>query len=159
MHTLVRKLVALSVWKYHMALTEIQLKICRLHGSLSQKSCRPLCSGNVPNSNVTIKFAQIHYFLWQNVGEDKRYYVLLAQKLWGTCPPINSVPASGSVFDQLYPALGTNPMSQIFRSSFFLETRLSSESLEPLLGFLAYLEPKLWIRTRNLVKNCTPWSC
>jgi len=29
-----------------------------------------------------MKFAQIHYFLSQNVGGDKRYYV----------PPINSVP-------------------------------------------------------------------
>jgi len=36
MHTLV-KLVALSVEKYYMALTEIQLRICRFHGSLSRK--------------------------------------------------------------------------------------------------------------------------
>ena len=42
MHTLVSKLVALSVEKYYMALTEIQLKICRFHGSLSQKGSRPL---------------------------------------------------------------------------------------------------------------------
>jgi len=42
MHTLVHKLVALSVEKYYMALTEIQLKICRFHGSLSQKGSRPL---------------------------------------------------------------------------------------------------------------------
>jgi len=34
---LVSKLVALSVEKYYMALKEIQLKICRLDGSLSQK--------------------------------------------------------------------------------------------------------------------------
>jgi len=26
----------------------------------------------------------------------------------------------------------------------FLETRLPSESLEPLNGFLAYMEPQLW---------------
>ena len=37
MHTLLRKLVALSVEKYYMALTEIQLKIYRFHGSRSQK--------------------------------------------------------------------------------------------------------------------------
>ena len=37
MHTSLSKLVALSVEKYHMVLTEIQLKICRFHGSLSQK--------------------------------------------------------------------------------------------------------------------------
>ena len=42
MHTLFSKLVALSVEKYYMALTEIQLKICRFHGSLSQKGSRPL---------------------------------------------------------------------------------------------------------------------
>jgi len=36
------KLVALSVEKYYMALTEIQLKICSLHGSLCQKGSRPL---------------------------------------------------------------------------------------------------------------------
>jgi len=41
MHTLVGKLVALSVEKYYMALTEIQLNICRFHGALSQKGSRP----------------------------------------------------------------------------------------------------------------------
>ena len=29
-------------WKYYMVLTEIQLKICRFHGSFSQKGSRPL---------------------------------------------------------------------------------------------------------------------
>jgi len=42
MHVLVSKLVALSVENYFMALTEIQLKTCRFHGSLSQKGSRPL---------------------------------------------------------------------------------------------------------------------
>jgi len=42
MHTLVSKLVALSVEKYYMAVTEIQSKICRFHRSLSQKCSRPL---------------------------------------------------------------------------------------------------------------------
>jgi len=41
MHTLISKIVALSVEKYYMALTEIQLKIYRFHGSLSQKGSRP----------------------------------------------------------------------------------------------------------------------
>jgi len=41
MYTLA-KLVALSVEKYYMALTEIQLKTCKFHGSLSQKGSRPL---------------------------------------------------------------------------------------------------------------------
>jgi len=39
---LVSKLVTLGVEKYYMALTEIQLKICRFHGSPSQKGSRPL---------------------------------------------------------------------------------------------------------------------
>jgi len=30
-----------------------------------------LCWGNVSNSNVTMTFAQLHYFLSQNVGGDK----------------------------------------------------------------------------------------
>jgi len=42
MHTLVGKLVALSIKKYYMALTKIQLKIYKFHGSLSQKGSRPL---------------------------------------------------------------------------------------------------------------------
>jgi len=42
MHTLVSKLVPLNVEKYDVALTEIQLKICRFHGFLSQKVSRPL---------------------------------------------------------------------------------------------------------------------
>jgi len=42
MYTLVSKLVALSVKKYYMALTESQIKICRFHGSLSQNGSRPL---------------------------------------------------------------------------------------------------------------------
>jgi len=29
----------------------------------------------VSNSNVRMKSAQIHYFLSQNIGGDKRYYV------------------------------------------------------------------------------------
>jgi len=46
MHTLVSKLVALSVEKYYMALTEIPLKICGFHGSLSQKGSRSLICPN-----------------------------------------------------------------------------------------------------------------
>jgi len=42
MHTLVSKLVALSVEKYYMALTDIQLIICRFHGSYNRKGSRPL---------------------------------------------------------------------------------------------------------------------
>jgi len=52
MHTLVSKLGALSVEKYYIALTEIQLKICRFHGSLSQKVPDPWDKPKVTNSLV-----------------------------------------------------------------------------------------------------------
>jgi len=40
--------------------------------------------GNVSNSNVTMKFAQIQYFLSQNVGRYKKYYVPpIMSKSWG----------------------------------------------------------------------------
>ena len=42
MDTLFSRLVALSVEKYYMALTEIQLKICRFHGSLRQEGSQSL---------------------------------------------------------------------------------------------------------------------
>jgi len=42
MHRLVSNFVVLSVVKYDMALTETPLKVCRFHGSLSQKGSRPL---------------------------------------------------------------------------------------------------------------------
>jgi len=55
-----------------------------------------LCWGKISNSNVTMKFAQLHYFSSQNVGEDKRYYVPPLSKRWedmSPVPPLNSVPA------------------------------------------------------------------
>jgi len=54
MHTLVSKSVALSVEKYYMALTEIELKICRFHSSLSQNASRPLTSRNY---NLSVRLA------------------------------------------------------------------------------------------------------
>jgi len=48
-------------------------------------------------------------------------------------------------------------MSQLLRSSFFLETRLSYESLEPLMiDFLAYLDQKLCHKNQKVVKMSTP---
>jgi len=47
---------------------------------------------------------------------------------------------------QVYPALGTNPMGH------FLKSRLSSRSLEPLTGLLAYLEPKLLLKKQKRIK-------
>jgi len=46
-----------------------------------------LCWGYVSNSNVTMKFAQIHYSLSQNVGGSKDIMSPPVQKLWGRCPP------------------------------------------------------------------------
>jgi len=53
-----------------------------------------LCWGNVSNSNVNMKFAQIQYFLSQNVGRTKDIMSPLS-KSWGDMSPlspINSVP-------------------------------------------------------------------
>jgi len=55
-----------------------------------------VCWGNVSNSNVTVKFAQLHYFLSQNVGGPKDI-VPHCPKVGGhvlPVPPINSVPGS-----------------------------------------------------------------
>jgi len=43
-----------------------------------------------------------------------------------------------------------------FWLKYFLETRLSSESLDPLIDFLAYLEPKLWPTNKKLDINSNP---
>jgi len=45
-----------------------------------------LCWGNVSNSDVTVKFAQLHYFLSQNVGGTKDNMSPFP-KVGGTCPP------------------------------------------------------------------------
>jgi len=56
------------------------------------------------------------------------------------------------LFDQVYLALGT---SHFLGSKFFV-TRLSSETLEAMIGILAYLEPKLWLKKQKLGKNSNP---
>jgi len=64
-----------------------------------------LCWGKVSNSNVTMKFAHLHYFSSQNVWEDKIYYVPPVQKLGVTCPrhpPLNSVPVWVSAIPAAY---------------------------------------------------------
>jgi len=50
-----------------------------------------LCWGNIFNSNVTMKFAQLHYFFSQNIGGDNYYYVPHAQKLGKTTSPRSSL--------------------------------------------------------------------
>jgi len=52
---------------------------------------------------------------------------------------------------QVYLALGANPTGH-FLAQFFWESRLSSKSLEPFIGLLAYLEPKLWLKNQTFVK-------
>ena len=44
----------------------------------------------------------------------------------------------------------------IFWLNFVLDLRLSSESLESLIGLLAYLDPKLWLHKQKLVKILPP---
>jgi len=48
--------------------------------------------------------------------------------------------------------MGFDPMGQIFDLKFF-ETRLESESLEPLIDYLALLGQKLWPKNLNFDKN------
>jgi len=50
------------------------------------------------------------------------------------------------LFGQVYQALDTNPIGH-FLAQDFLQTKLQSTSLEDsLIGLLAYLEPKLWLK-------------
>jgi len=56
----------------------------------------------------------------------------------------------------LFPALDAHRMGPRFGPNIFDETRLSYESLEPLIGFLAYLDEKLCQKEQKVVKNPTP---
>jgi len=47
-----------------------------------------LCWGNVSNSNVTMKFAQLDYFLSQNIGGTKDIMSPLSKSLGGHVPPV-----------------------------------------------------------------------
>jgi len=46
-----------------------------------------LCWGNVYKSKITMTFAQLHYFLSQNIGGDKGNYVLPYSKVEGDMSP------------------------------------------------------------------------
>ena len=60
-------------------------------------------------------------------------------------------------YDLLYPSLPGRPSNgPTFLPKYCLETRLSYESLEPLIGFLAYLDEKLCHKNQKVVKNPTP---
>ena len=65
---------------------------------------------------------------------------------------------SGCVFAFLWPTLhvpGRPSNGPTFWPKYFYETRLSHESLEPLIGFLAYLDEKLCHKNQKVVKNLT----
>jgi len=49
-------------------------------------------------------------------------------------------------------------MSQLL-AKVCLDTTLLSKSLEPLIGFVAFLVPKLWLKNKFLVKNKNPTRC
>jgi len=50
------------------------------------------------------------------------------------------------------PGSGRQP-NRPFLALVFLETRPKSASLEPLNGFLAYLEPKLWLENLQFLEK------
>ena len=69
------------------------------------------------------------------------------------------VVTSGGVFAFLWPTLpGPRRISNgpTFWPKYLYETRLPYESLEPLIGFLAYLDEKLCHKNQKVVKNPTP---
>jgi len=66
---------------------------------------------------------------------------------------------NGGVFASFWPRLigpGRQPNEPFFLAKVFLETRLWSEFLQLLIGFLAFLEPKLWLKNKNLGKKSSP---
>ena len=86
------------------------------------------------------------------VRSQKKFSVLGLGFSWGGV-------TSGGVFTFLWPTLpgpGRPSNSPTFWPKYFYETRLSCESLEPLIGFLAYLDEKLCHKKQKVVKNPTP---
>ena len=66
---------------------------------------------------------------------------------------------SGGVFVFLWPTLhglGRPSNGPTFWPKYFYETRISHETLEPLIGFLAYLDQNLCHQNQKLVKISTP---
>jgi len=66
---------------------------------------------------------------------------------------------SGDIFAFLWPTLpspGRPSNGPTFWSKYFYETRLSYKFLEPLIGFLAYLDQKLCHENEKVVKNPAP---
>ena len=66
---------------------------------------------------------------------------------------------SGGVFAFLWPTLtgpGRQSNGPTFSIEYVYETRISHETLEPLIGFLAYLDQNLCHKKQKLVKISTP---
>jgi len=61
-----------------------------------------------------------------------------------------------AIFGPTLPGPGPQANELHFWLKFLLETKLWYASLEPLSGFLAYLEPKLWAINKKLVNIFTP---
>jgi len=78
----------------------------------------------------------------------KNFSVLGLGFSWGSV-------TSGGVFAFLWPTLpGPGRQSNVptFRPTYFYETRLSYEFLEPSIGFLAYLDQNLCHKKQKVVK-------
>jgi len=86
------------------------------------------------------------------VPSQKKCSVLSLGFSWGDV-------TSGSVLAFLWPTLrgpGRPWNGPTFWPKYFLEIRLSYEFLEPLIGFLAYLDQKLYHKNQKVVKISTP---
>jgi len=82
----------------------------------------------------------------------KKFSVLGLGFFWGSV-------TSGGVFAFLWPTLpgpGRPSNGLTFGPKYFYATRLSYDSLEPLIGFLAHLDEKLCHINQKVVKNPTP---
>ena len=82
------------------------------------------------------------------VPSEKKISVLGLGFSWGGV-------TSGGVFAFLWPT-SPSPGRPSNGSKYYYETRLSYESLEPLIGFLAYLDENLCHKNQKVVKNTTP---
>ena len=86
------------------------------------------------------------------ISSQKKFLVLGLEFSWGDV-------TSGGVFEFLWPTLhgpGRPSNGPTFWPKYFYETRLSHESLEPLIDFLAYLDEQLCHKNQKVVKNPTP---
>jgi len=76
--------------------------------------------------------------------------------VWGSFGGASEMGVFSRFHGLLYPALDAHRMGPRFWPKYFYETRLSYESLEPLIGFLAYLDEKLCQKKQKVFKNPTP---